>query len=172
MDFRKGMMVIMALAALMFAGCNDRQAGSTEQGEAGGEMTSKESGGGETDATSSAPATASEGSGPQGQVTDTLWVMESRGTKQCEGGGLTVEQSRGKLVDGGIQVVESRCGVRTDRMYPQVCGGATGDILLHRIPTAMLDAALELGFDPVGTVAYQFSSCAPKPGTGSGRSDI
>ncbi|WP_158681509.1 hypothetical protein [Microbulbifer pacificus] len=171
MSVKKGIVMIMALAALVLAGCDDRHARSPEQDRVGGQMAPTESGSGETEAASSTPA-ASPGSTPQGQVTDTLWVMESRGTKQCEGGGMTVEQSRGKLVDGGIQVVESRCGVRTDRMYPQMCGGATGDILLHRIPSAMLDAALELGFDPVGNVPYQFSSCAPKPGTGSGRSDI
>ncbi|TLM76248.1 hypothetical protein ACONUD_07825 [Microbulbifer harenosus] len=171
MDFRKWMVAIAALAVLALAGCGDRDTKSVDPRNAGGDTMSTESEGSESGAAPSAPETQ-QGTGPQGQVTDTLWVMESRGTKQCEGGGLTVEQSRGKLADGGIQVVESRCGVRTDRMYPSVCGGATGDILLHRIPTAMLDAALELGFDPVGNVAYQFSSCAPKQGSGSGASDI
>lgn len=169
MEFKKWMVAIVTLAVLVLAGCDDRNARSPDQNKPGGEMAPTDSNGDDTGAVPSAPE-AQQNSGPQ--VSDTLWVMESRGTRQCEGGGLTVEQSRGKLADGGIQVVESRCGVRTDRMYPSVCGGATGDILLHRIPTGMLDAALELGFDPVGNVAYQFSSCAPKPGSGSGSSDI
>lgn len=171
MGLRTWMVAMVTLAVLVLAGCDDRNAISPDQNKPGGEMAPSESNGDDTGAVPAAPE-SQPNSGPQGQVSDTLWVMESRGTRQCEGGGLTVEQSRGKLTDGGIQVVESRCGVRTDRMYPSVCGGATGDILLHRIPTGMLDAALELGFDPVGNVTYQFSSCAPKPGSGAGSSDI
>ncbi|HEY8567963.1 hypothetical protein [Microbulbifer sp.] len=171
MSFGKWMVAMVALTALVCAGCDDRGAKSPEPSNEESKMMPKDSNSEGASTETSVPASP-QNSGPQGQVTDTLWVMESRGTRQCEGGGLTVEQSRGKLVDSGIQVVESRCGVRTDRMYPQVCGGATGDILLHRIPSGMLDAALELGFDPVGNVSYQFSSCAPKPVTGSGRSEI
>ncbi|WGL16609.1 hypothetical protein PVT68_17845 [Microbulbifer bruguierae] len=94
----------------------------------------------------------------------TIWVVEPRGSRQCEGGGLSVEQSRGKLVGNGVKVIESRCGVRADRMYPSVCGGPTGDILLHRIPSDLLDAALELGFDPVSNIPYRFSSCTQAGG--------
>lgn len=99
----------------------------------------------------------------------TLWVMQAMGNRQCEGGGISLEQSRATLQQGGISVAESRCAVRTDRMYPQVCGGATGDILVHRIPSTMLDAALALGFDPASQVPHRFKECPPNTGTGSPR---
>ncbi|MBN8431154.1 hypothetical protein JF535_09860 [Microbulbifer salipaludis] len=88
-----------------------------------------------------------------------LWVMQPRGNRQCEGGGRSLEASGAELAQNGIKVQESRCGVRTDRMYPSVCGGATGDLLMHRIPASFLDAALELGFDPAKPGQYQFVDC-------------
>lgn len=94
----------------------------------------------------------------------TLWVMQSQGRRQCEGGGISLEQSRATLQQNGINVAESRCAVRTDLMFPQVCGGATGDILVHRIPASMLDTALALGFDPAAQVKYRFSECPPDTG--------
>ncbi|WP_226664895.1 hypothetical protein [Microbulbifer aggregans] len=99
----------------------------------------------------------------------TLWVMQPMGNRQCEGGGISLEQSRATLQQGGVSVAESRCAVRTDRMYPQVCGGATGDILVHRIPATMLDTALALGFDPASQVPHRFKECPPSTGTGSPR---
>lgn len=88
-----------------------------------------------------------------------VWVYRKSGRKQCESGGMTLQQSLAKLRENGIAVQESRCGVRTDRMYPAVCGAPTGDILLHLVGMDALDAALELGFDPAEQVQYQFSAC-------------
>ncbi|MEW5249705.1 hypothetical protein [Microbulbifer discodermiae] len=90
-----------------------------------------------------------------------LWVYQARGNRQCEGGGISLEESAGKLTENGIAVQESSCGGRTDRLYPSVCGGPTGDILLHLIHRDSLDASLELGFDPVSRIEYQRRSCAP-----------
>ncbi|MFD1216243.1 MULTISPECIES: hypothetical protein [Microbulbifer] len=92
-----------------------------------------------------------------------IWVQEARGDRQCEGGGKSLEQSGKHLAENGIKVQESRCGVRTDRMYPSVCGGATGNLLLHRIPASFLDSALQLGFDPAKTGKYEFSDCPSVP---------
>ena len=89
----------------------------------------------------------------------TLWVVQARGNRQCEGGGVSLEQSRTKLEASGIPVAESRCAVRTDRMYPSVCGGATGDLLAHRIPASKLDAALALEFDPATQIPHRFTEC-------------
>ena len=97
-----------------------------------------------------------------------LWVMQPRGNRQCEGGGRSLQSSAAQLAENGITVQESRCAVRTDRMYPSVCGGATGDLLMHRIPSGLLDAALELGFDPAKPGTYQFGDCPKvKPGGSS-----
>ncbi|WP_299584325.1 hypothetical protein [uncultured Microbulbifer sp.] len=88
-----------------------------------------------------------------------VWVYRKSGRKQCEGGGVTLQQSLAKLRENGVMVQESRCGVRTDRMYPAVCGAPTGDILLHLVSMDALDAALELGYDPAEQMQYQFSEC-------------
>ncbi|MBB5209966.1 hypothetical protein [Microbulbifer hydrolyticus] len=96
---------------------------------------------------------------PEQQDAQSLWVMQPRGNRQCEGGGKSLEASGAELAQNGIKVQESRCGVRTDRMYPSVCGGATGDLLMHRIPASFLDAALELGFDPAKMGQYKFVEC-------------
>lgn len=104
--------------------------------------------------------------GQQEQGSQSIWVMESRGNLQCEGGGKSLASSGAELAQNGIRVQESRCGVRTDRMYPSVCGGITGDLLLHRIPANFLDAALELGFDPARSEQYKFVDCPQmKPGS-------
>ncbi|WP_193164582.1 hypothetical protein [Microbulbifer hainanensis] len=96
---------------------------------------------------------------PEMQAEELIWVYEARGDKQCEQGGTTLEESSAKLTDSGVEVQESRCGVRTDRMYPSVCGGETGNILLHLISQDKLDAALEMGFDPADQVEYQNQPC-------------
>ncbi|WP_299591988.1 hypothetical protein [uncultured Microbulbifer sp.] len=104
--------------------------------------------------------------GEQKQGAQSLWVMQPRGNRQCEGGGKSLESSGADLAQNGIKVQESRCGVRTDRMYPSVCGGATGDLLMHRIPASFLDAALELGFDPAKQGQYKLVDCPQvNPGT-------
>lgn len=103
---------------------------------------------------------------PAVQAEELVWVFQGRGNRQCEGGGTSLEQSSAKLTDSGVQVQESRCGTRTDRMYPAVCGGPTGDILLHLISMDSLDAALELGFDPADQIQYQQRGSCPENGGG------
>lgn len=88
-----------------------------------------------------------------------IWVYRERGNRQCEGGGTSLDESSARLTGGGVKVHESRCGVHTDRMYAAVCGGATGDILLHLIGRDSLDVALGLGVDPADQVKYQHTSC-------------
>lgn len=102
---------------------------------------------------------AAEREEPPVQAEELIWVYQGRGSKQCEGGGTSLDASAGKLTNNGVTVSDSRCGARTDRMYPAVCGGATGDILLHLINKGSLDAALELGFDPADQIEYQHGSC-------------
>ncbi|WP_346836867.1 hypothetical protein [Microbulbifer sp. SAOS-129_SWC] len=97
---------------------------------------------------------------PAVQAEQLIWVYEARGSRQCEqGSGISLKDSSAKLTGNGVEVQESRCGVRTDRVYPSACGGPTGDILLHLISGDSLDAALELGFDPADRVEYQHREC-------------
>lgn len=93
------------------------------------------------------------------QPQEMAWVFTERGNRQCEGGGTSLQESATRLSSGGVAVQESRCGSRTDRMYPAVCGGLTGDILLHLISRDSLDTALELGFDPAEQIEFQRRDC-------------
>ncbi|MCH9692309.1 MAG: hypothetical protein K0U59_09680 [Gammaproteobacteria bacterium] len=89
-----------------------------------------------------------------------VWVEQAKGNRQCEGGGLNLQQSAHRLITSGVKVLESRCGIHTAAAYPSVCGGATGDMLLHRIAAVHLDAALELGFNPAQPGKFQFGKCS------------
>ncbi|WP_226702570.1 hypothetical protein [Microbulbifer elongatus] len=111
-------------------------------------------------------ATDTNAASGEQQGSSSLWVMQPRGNRQCEGGGKSLASSGAELAQNGIKVQESRCGVRTDRMYPSVCGGATGDLLMHRIPASFLDAALELGFDPAKQGQYKLVDCPQMPAGG------
>ncbi|MCX2778776.1 hypothetical protein [Microbulbifer thermotolerans] len=115
----------------------------------------------QSEAMSEMKQNSAEAEQPPAQAEELVWVFEGRGNRQCEGGGLSLEESRAKLADSGVEVEESRCATRTDRMYPAVCGAPTGDILMHLIPMDALDAALELGFDPADQIQYQQRGSCP-----------
>ena len=85
---------------------------------------------------------------PPVRIGDVL-VFESRQSIQCGTRGLTTQQSAQKLINGGIDVLESSCAAMTGFAYATVCGNGTGDILIHRIRRANLEDAEERGFVPV-----------------------
>ena len=76
-------------------------------------------------------------------------VYELRQTVQCGPPGLTTQQSAQKLVNGGIDVLESNCGVSTGVAFIAVCGAGTGELIIHKIRGANLGDAEQLGFNPV-----------------------
>lgn len=76
-------------------------------------------------------------------------VFESRQSVQCGSRGITAQQSAQRLINGGLDVTRSGCGVMTGVAFAAVCGGGTGEILLHEIRTANVDDADRLGFAPV-----------------------
>ena len=100
-------------------------------------------------------------------------VFESRQAIQCDTRGLTTQQSAQKLVNGGIDVLESNCGVMTGFVYAAVCGNGNGDILIHKIRRVNLADAEQRGFesvdtlrDPVAGIGYAKVDCdtgAPLP---------
>nr|WP_010132928.1 hypothetical protein [Microbulbifer agarilyticus] len=145
-------MVVVASMAIAVVGC-DTARDKTAASKPNDAAPSKEE--------KQAPATAEPqaAAGTQTSTDTNMWVMQARGNRQCEGGGRSLQASSAQLVENGIKVQESRCATRTDRMYPSVCGGATGDVLIHKIPAGFLDAALELGFDPAKPGQYQFGDC-------------
>ncbi|GMG87566.1 hypothetical protein [Biformimicrobium ophioploci] len=110
--------------------------------------------------TSSGQLRTQDGSKPEvPSQTGAGWIFVSKGSRQCEGGGMTLDQSKGRLESAGVKVVASSCGVRTDMMYIQVCGGATGDILLHQVDPRDMDKALAAGYRPASAIKFEFSAC-------------
>ena len=94
-------------------------------------------------------------------------VFESRQSLQCESDGLTPEQSAQKLTNGGIDVIRSTCGNQTGVGFPAVCGGPTGEILVHEIRAVNIEDAEELGFavvealvDQATGTGYELIDCA------------
>jgi len=96
------------------------------------------------------------------------FVFESRQTRQCEPGtGLTLEASAAKLVDAGIDVLRSMCGRQTGVGFAAVCGGATGELVIHEIRASNVPDAEKLEFHDVETLidaasgtGYEIVDCA------------
>ncbi len=90
---------------------------------------------------------------PEDSITpvDTL-VYVDREVRQCESDGVSLESSAQLLINAGIDVLQSSCGIRTGVLYPDVCGGATADILVHEIRSVNLPDAEPLGFQEIGTL--------------------
>lgn len=86
---------------------------------------------------------------PDAVVPGNVLVFESRQSVQCGTRGNTPLQSAQRLTNGGIDVVRSGCGVMTGVAFAAVCGGGTGEILMHEIRRSNLDDADRLGFFPV-----------------------
>ncbi|SRR5690349_22622676 len=76
-------------------------------------------------------------------------VYEGRQAVQCGSRGLTTQESAQKLINGGIDVIASNCGVVTGVVYAAVCGQATGEILIHEIRRVNVPDAEQRGFNPV-----------------------
>jgi hypothetical protein len=95
-------------------------------------------------------------------------VFEGRGRLQCDfTGGITPDQSAMKLIREGVDVMRSGCGAMTDVAFAAVCGGDSGELLLHEIRTANLDTAERAGFHsvaelkvPGGSKGYAWVDCA------------
>jgi len=84
-----------------------------------------------------------------GCATQTVFVYESKGEKQCEDSGLTTLESKEKLSNAKVEVIDSKCGIETGISVIFVCGGPTTSIIIHKIKDADLSKAKELGFENV-----------------------
>lgn len=82
-------------------------------------------------------------------LADSMLVYESKQAVQCESRGIPLAESANRLVEGGVDVLESHCGQETGVAYTTVCGGATTAINLHRINSVNLATANALGFTSV-----------------------
>jgi len=97
----------------------------------------------------------------------TAIVYEAKGDKQCEQGGLSLQQSSRKLMDAGISVTQSFCGKKTGFSVMTMCGGSTNNILLHSVAETEVEQAKSIGFQPIEKLAtgdskgYETISCNP-----------
>lgn len=94
-------------------------------------------------------------------------VFADRGARQCESDGISPEASAQILIDAGIDVIDSGCGIRTGVEHPAVCGEGTVDILVHEIRTVNLPDAEPLGYLEISTLVnaaagtgYELVVCA------------
>ena len=83
------------------------------------------------------------------------------GSKQCEGGGVSVEKMMRQLSEGDIPVINVYCG--TDgRMYPAMCGAPDGRIGILEVPEGKVSAAGALGFAPLSSLPGASKTVCPK----------
>lgn len=72
-------------------------------------------------------------------------VYKYQGSRQCEGGGVSLAQMQRQLQSMRIPVVSSACGM-DGRMYTAVCGSPDGKINILSIPSDAVQAAMGQGF--------------------------
>jgi len=112
-------------------------------------------------------ATACSGGGEATTDPSDVLIFTDSGARQCESGGMSPDESAQALIVAGVDVLQSRCGIRTGVAYAAVCGGETGQIILHEIRAVNLPTARQLGYelastliDPVMGTSYQSVDCA------------
>ena len=100
---------------------------------------------------------------------DNSLVYANREVRQCESDGVSPEESAQILINAGIDVINSTCGIRTGVEYPAVCGRGTVDILVHEIRSVNLSDAEQLGFQEISTLidaavgtSYELVDCADR----------
>jgi hypothetical protein len=88
------------------------------------------------------------------------------GAVQCESKGLSKEQTAQKLIDNGIDVIDSQCGYLSNFVVPTLCGLGDTNINLHTINAQNLSDAQALGFESVSTlkrgddIGYGIAACS------------
>lgn len=88
---------------------------------------------------------------PSSETTGAVWVYRSDGSRQGQGGGVSVEKMERELTSLGRLVHVYSGRKRHDGMaHAAVLGESTGRINLYEIDTSGLDLALAAGFRPIG----------------------
>lgn len=72
-------------------------------------------------------------------------VYRYQGSRQCEGGGVSLASMQQQLQMSGVVVKNSACGM-DGRMYPAFCGGADGKINIFTVSADTTNLALGQGF--------------------------
>jgi len=94
-------------------------------------------------------------------------LVFEHGALQCEPV-VSLESSARKLLDAGIDVLKSSCGSQTGVGYAAVCGGLSGDVLVHEIRRVDLPEAERLGFQEIDVLVdagtgYRLAACTGNP---------
>jgi hypothetical protein len=95
------------------------------------------------------------GSGPA-----VVAVYSSLGSLQCSGGGSTLTQLQQSLINLGVQVLASRCGL-DGVLRPALCGTPDGRIGIFEVEDAELAIALTLGFALLSTLPNAVDAACP-----------
>ncbi len=88
------------------------------------------------------------------------------GAVQCEAKGSSKEETAQKLIDNGINVIDSQCGYLSNLMVATLCGLGDTNINLHTINAENLSDAQALGFESVSTlkrdddIGYVITDCS------------
>lgn len=85
-------------------------------------------------------------------------VYRSLGSRQCEGGGLTLLQTQSILEAAGVQVLSASCG-NDGLMRVALCGANDGKIALLDIPQSQNQLALSAGFILAAGLLYVRTPC-------------
>lgn len=78
-------------------------------------------------------------------------IYKYQGSRQCESGGIPLEEMQRQLQAGGAVVTSSSCGM-DGRAYPAFCGGADGKINIFTVTSNSMNAALSQGFTPMNNL--------------------
>ena len=97
---------------------------------------------------------------------DATLVFEN-GAPQCEPA-VSLDSSASKLLDAGVDVLKSSCGTQTGVGYASVCGGLSGELLVHEIHRVDLPEAERLGFQEIDVLVdagtgYRLAACTGNP---------
>ena len=92
--------------------------------------------------------TSCGGSNSSDSEINSVQVFISNGSIHCGFEGNSPAQTAQLLIQNGIDVIESQCGIITGLARPAVCGSATDEVNIHTIFRANQNAAEELGFQP------------------------
>lgn len=94
-------------------------------------------------------------------------LVFEHGALQCEPP-ISLESSARKLLDAGIDVLKSSCGSQTGVGYAAVCGGLSGELLVHEIRRVDVPEAERLGFQEIEVLVdagtgYRLAVCTGNP---------
>lgn len=98
--------------------------------------------------------------------TNTIFVYTSNRAIQCGSDGLSIGNTANMLIETGVDVLVSHCGITTGLDIPSVCGAGTSSINIHEIYVQNIVDAEILEFYPVDNLVnrelgldYEVVSC-------------